>query len=391
MGNNNKVIKTDNGIYNLCGRYCTGPCGEFKTWDNFYAENKTPYTGFRAKCKDCLRLQKGSKRKVVVISNELGKTCTKCEVFKPWEDFYKNKGTYDKHNCWCNDCKRAHTGSVKKKKFLIDINGRECSKCGKFKLWENFVKTKYTSSGYASICKKCKNIHAEEYRKNNHEDVLSRTNKHRHRGSLYKTYAHKLTVDEDCKEGPQGELLVKCANSKCNSYFNPSNLSVQNRIAALNGRFDGEGRLYCGDECKKQCPIFNNRINLRKDPTAPTSNKNLREYSYNFTKMVLEVDGRTCQMCGKTEEEGELIVHHIDPYKKAPMERLDILNVITLCKECHNKLHTLPGCSRIELSKLNCEFSEKYENQSKNIHKILRAYFEFNDKSSAFDKDKKKK
>lgn len=37
----------------------------------------------------------------------------------------------------------------------IDNNGRECSKCGKYKPWINFHADKKSSSGYVSSCKAC--------------------------------------------------------------------------------------------------------------------------------------------------------------------------------------------------------------------------------------------
>jgi hypothetical protein len=33
------------------GRVCTGPCGQYKTWDSFYRRNGR--TGHHASCKDC--------------------------------------------------------------------------------------------------------------------------------------------------------------------------------------------------------------------------------------------------------------------------------------------------------------------------------------------------
>lgn len=52
---------------------------------------------------------------------------------------------------------------------------------------------------------------------------------------------------------------------------------------------------------------------------------------------VFERDKYTCAICGKVG--GDLNAHHIKPYAKYPDLRLDPDNGITLCKECHRKVH----------------------------------------------------
>lgn len=57
-----------------------------------------------------------------------------------------------------------------------------------------------------------------------------------------------------------------------------------------------------------------------------------------WRKAVFERDGYTCQMCGD-DRGGNLNAHHIRMYKDYPDLRYDLANGITLCKQCHIKIH----------------------------------------------------
>ena len=52
---------------------------------------------------------------------------------------------------------------------------------------------------------------------------------------------------------------------------------------------------------------------------------------------VFERDKYTCAICGQVG--GELNAHHIRPFKDYPELRLSLNNGVTLCKECHKRVH----------------------------------------------------
>lgn len=56
-----------------------------------------------------------------------------------------------------------------------------------------------------------------------------------------------------------------------------------------------------------------------------------------WRKSVFTKDKYTCQHCGKTG--GNLNAHHIKPFSLYPDMRFDVNNGITLCRECHIKIH----------------------------------------------------
>ena len=46
---------------------------------------------------------------------------------------------------------------------LINEDGRDCSKCKAFKIWDEYSRTKATRTGYQSRCKLCSSKGAKKY------------------------------------------------------------------------------------------------------------------------------------------------------------------------------------------------------------------------------------
>jgi len=66
----------------------------------------------------------------------------------------------------------------------------------------------------------------------------------------------------------------------------------------------------------------------------------------NWRISVFEKDNYTCQKCGQIGS--NLNVHHIESFEINKDKRTDINNGITLCNECHRKLHNIYGDKTIE-------------------------------------------
>lgn len=62
-----------------------------------------------------------------------------------------------------------------------------------------------------------------------------------------------------------------------------------------------------------------------------------REYKA-WRKAVFDRDSYTCQMCGDNKG-GNLNAHHIKAYKDYPKLRYEVSNGMTLCEQCHIKIH----------------------------------------------------
>jgi hypothetical protein len=78
---------------------------------------------------------------------------------------------------------------------------------------------------------------------------------------------------------------------------------------------------------------------LQQDGT-PTSAPNQRhsESAINWRQSVFEKDNYTCVACGCR---GKLQAHHIKPWAEYPTLRYEVSNGVTLCPQCHSRLH--PG------------------------------------------------
>lgn len=75
-------------------------------------------------------------------------------------------------------------------------------------------------------------------------------------------------------------------------------------------------------------------------------NRKSREVYPDLRKLVFARDSYKCQICNS---ENKIQCHHIKPSVKNPIEDADMDNCITLCKECHKKIHSKEGCKYHQL------------------------------------------
>jgi len=119
---------------------------------------------------------------------------------------------------------------------------------------------------------------------------------------------------------------------------------VQTRVWGLTHIAAGENRLYCSDNCKTACPVYNQN-DWPKGFKPATS----REAQPVLRQVVLERDKYTCQICYKSIPDVELHCHHILGYTQHRAYAEDPDNCVSLCKKCHKKAHKLPGCNYRDL------------------------------------------
>lgn len=89
---------------------------------------------------------------------------------------------------------------------------------------------------------------------------------------------------------------------------------------------------------KEQNKIYKKNRKDTKEQNFYNSKEWIKTRNY-----ILMRDNYLCQLCFK---EGRIkpaeIVHHIEELKDAWDKRLEINNLISVCKNCHNKIHKSP-------------------------------------------------
>lgn len=82
--------------------------------------------------------------------------------------------------------------------------------------------------------------------------------------------------------------------------------------------------------------LQDNSIIIRDINIDPYRNRECKEYS-EWRNFVFKRDNYTCQHCRKIGV--KLNAHHIKPWALYPKLRFNVDNGITLCEDCHKKLH----------------------------------------------------
>lgn len=318
------------------GRECA-KCGTFKQWDCYQNRAKGPY-GKASSCKQCMSNGKPKKRppaKVICYYDNYGKVCAKCGERLPWDQFGRGKGPKETRP-YCFECQRA-----KNRRLEMNSDGRQCMTCKEIKNWSEYPSRK------ARACNTCKQKRlakkakrsiahrkANPYPKDKQRELSRRSMV---APVEYDVYASRLYELENPRKGFCGLLEVRCAT--CKQYFYPKRDKVQKRIKSLEGKQNGECRLYCSKKCTSECTVYGMKINFRDKPPI-----NKEVLDPHVRSMVLNRDDRTCQRCGATAEASLMHVHHILPLAEYPMVANDIDNLVTFCKKCHHWAHDQSGC-----------------------------------------------
>ena len=170
----------------------------------------------------------------------------------------------------------------------------------------------------------------------------------------YPTFAKEEEMRYNPDKPGEKEIQVHCKNHNCKNskeqggWFTPIGNQFSDRIRCI--EYGNNGcYLYCCDECKNQCPLFN----VYSDPLAIPKDWSYTQVEYNTWRLeVLKKDDYICFFCGEQEA---TIVHHTRPQKLEPFFSLDPDYGISVCIDCHHFIHRKDGeCSTGHLASIIC-------------------------------------
>ena len=167
------------------------------------------------------------------------------------------------------------------------------------------------------------------------KDKLSQYFKNK-RKSFLKTdyYVDKLTLEED-PIFKEGYLWVRC--KYCKEYFKPTYSNLKSRVNIINNNISSatQNFLFCSDECKDSCGLYN----LRSDPALQTIKQKARscQKESKYALLALQIDEfgyNYCDRCGKQFDSVEL--HHTEKVSECPEQSISARGHMLVCKDCHD-------------------------------------------------------
>lgn len=86
-----------------------------------------------------------------------GRVCLYCNVWKPWDEFYKSKNGANGHGHGCNICNREQVTHYTNLRYVSEptVTEKPCPKCGETKPASHFTKSTSNTTGLQTYCKPC--------------------------------------------------------------------------------------------------------------------------------------------------------------------------------------------------------------------------------------------
>ena len=108
------------------------------------------------------------------MKEQQGKVCAKCKQWKPLEEYYKDKTKKDGRESRCKGCKSEDEKQRRSKKHPKKIKEvregkKKCTQCGVWKPLEEYYKDKRNKDGRQSKCRECQKECNKQWRENNPE------------------------------------------------------------------------------------------------------------------------------------------------------------------------------------------------------------------------------
>jgi len=322
-----------------------GKCKKLKSKKEFF-KNKNKKDGLHNWCKFCAQQYREANKEAIAKYQKQYRKTNKEAIIKYYKQWYEaNKEAIAKYQ---KQYKKKYY--KENKEAIIEYKKQWYEKNPEYDKQRYRENREYNIERVKKYYKENKEARAEYYKqyyKKNKEDKIEYSKQYRKSKALFDTFYHQIDWFEDVRRDPRNKelLQVRCTNSSCKKWFNPTNTEIQCRIQSLNLKRRGEGRFYCSNKCKQSCSIYNQN----KYPKGQKPYHSRLDQA-EWAELVKERDNYQCVRCGSIEG---LVAHHIEGLNVNPLESADIDIGITLCSECDKKAHSEEGCRYIDLKKEN--------------------------------------
>lgn len=224
------------------------------------------------------------------------------------------------------------------------MNTKICKTCGRELPLDEFRKDAHGSLGRKAHCKEC--MSKNEKKTLIHELIC------KHCGKVFTARTKNAKFCEKCrpivhsnnikgKNHPNynGGINVKCNNCGKDLHINMFEYNKHNHHFCSRK---------CYGEWKSKEVIGENNpaydSNLTDEYRKQYKNdKRVGSEIDNWREQVYERDNDICQCCGKHCGKGERRAHHMNGYHWCVEQRHDVNNGVTLCDDCHKKIHKIYG------------------------------------------------
>ncbi|UCE08317.1 MAG: hypothetical protein JSW07_09970 [bacterium] len=181
----------------------------------------------------------------------------------------------------------------------------------------------------------------------------------------YDAAVQYLEKAEKIRRDPAEPDVLQARCNKCGKYFRPTRRAVGIRIMALNAADGGEGRLYCSEKCKQECPVFRTThikcqicgkdvigkggIKYCDDCTSSRETFSLKQKQIIFQRDL---------KFGWVEETSTYEIHHILNVADFPEYAKKVWNGWAVNSEYHGDIHNYCGLGRKDIYNVDERYFE---------------------------------
>lgn len=247
-----------------------------------------------------------------------GRICTKCNKWKTWEHFHKDRYGMHGQSSRCKECKRQSDAqrhpkqpATLERRKLYTQGLKRCSKCGQIKRPREFCKNAKGSFGRTSTCKECSKIKRQEWHEKNPD------------------YARQWYLDNQDK--------VKAAQERRKRdrphYYREWQDKNRDHINAYSRQWRAANLEKCRQYARTWEARNPNKIRVIRNAQRASKMGSEGSFTAEEWQALCEKYGNKCLCCGATDN--SLTMDHIIPVSEGGSSNIE--NIQPLCQSCNSR------------------------------------------------------